>query len=158
MGSINSILEQLTEALAQDDDITTWSMDHYGRPLTVREHLNPRVSPKQGDCPLAIIYAIRKSGGHGVREKVHVFGIDVVVYDTGQEETQDNVIRYTPARHVEALRALIVAAVQTWVNSQDYLIDTAVTEYHWIDQLPFVGASWDLVLVQKTTINADPVE
>lgn len=158
MASINTILTAIGQALATDASIETFCQDQYGTSLTVRENYNARKDPGASDCPFAIVFPISKSGGHGQREKQHVIGIDSAVLTDDGQETVDNVVRYVPARNAEALRALIVDAVQTWCNSQDFLIEAAVTEYHLLDKLPFAGTGIDLVLVEKTTIGADPIE
>ena len=94
MAAINTIVENITAALAADATLTSWATTAYGRDVSVLENCDPRNAPKQADCPLIIVYPASKITGAGQAAKSHVVEVSCGVYDATKLTTAAGVVRF----------------------------------------------------------------
>jgi len=157
MAEMNTIMGDLTDAVANDATITAWATGAYGRDVSVLENCDPRNDPEEEDCPLTVFFPVLKQGGLSSSGKNHILGVSCAVFDSEKVVSDAGVIRFTGGRNVEILRGYVVDVIKATI-ADDLYIESIVTEYNTIEQFPYVSANMEITLTQEKLIGSDPFE
>lgn len=153
---INTLIETITESIAEQSDITTWSTVQYGHGYQVFENVDLRNPPEEDQCPMVVISPSAKVTGL-VPQKTHVVGADVLVYDARKTEQDNGVVRFEGGRQAEILRKLVLAKIVAAAPS-NLKLDTVAVEYDSIAQFPYVFVDMELTFTEEVVIGGNPYE
>ena len=154
---INTLIETLVDAVADQDDINTWSQIEYDRDYKTFENLDMRNPPQETDCPLVVIRPESKTGGLSEPVKSFGLGIDCLVHDSGIPDETNGVIRFTGGRLVEEFRAMVFGKILSALPSDCHVAELAVA-YDTVEQFPYIWCGMGLRIEQEQLIGVNPYE
>jgi len=158
MADINTLLSLFGDKIKSDSDLSSWANTIYGRDLFVLENCDSRDLPKETDCPLVIIFPVKKRAGLNQTVKSHVIGVSCVVFDTAKTTSGAGVIRFRGGRFVEDFRKKVVKVIFDNMPSDCHLEDIQI-EYDTIEQFPYISANMHFEITQEKLIGyGDPYE
>ena len=153
---IYEIIQNMTTAVAEDDDVRSFSTITYGHECTVMENMDAREPPLPEECPIVIFFPVSKQTGTASLQKVFIVGVSVLVYDDSKPVDIENVTSFTGGRTVETLRRLILAAILNALKSLTVLhLEKVDMDYNPIDQYPYNDIAMELTITAEQVIGGD---
>jgi len=153
MAAINTIIEDLTAALAADATLTNWGVATYGQDVTILENCDPRNEPESDDCPLIIVFPGSKIAGVGQPNKSHVIEVSCGVYDSTKPVSAAGVVRFTGGRNVEIMRGYALDVIKDNIPANTE-IHAIISDYNTIDNFPYVSINMQIVITEPHAIGA----
>ena len=156
--NINTLLNNISEAVAEDIELFAWSKATYGQKHSVYVNYDTRSLPGENNCPYVAIYPRLRTGGVGSSIKKHVFQIVCTVFDreTGIHPGFDNIVEYEGVQRMEAFRKLVETAING-VDIGNLWINSISVDYETIDSFPFMLAGMEIEIFETILISSDPL-
>lgn len=154
--NITTIVDTISEAIAQDSDIATWCQTNYGGGQTVYVNIDERNLPGASGCPYIALWPASKHVGRAVIKKNHVVEIACCIHDDNSRTHGeiDNIVEFTGVANIEALRKLIETSVAEIDFGKPYLADVDI-EYDTITSFPFFYAGMMITIIETVVIGGD---
>lgn len=136
---MNTLLDDVMEAVAQDSATDDWCKANYGQAIQVYGNFDEREPPAEADCPAVAIYPSRKDYGGQVYDDGLEF-VAIIHDETSVSHAGiSNITHYTGVKNIEALRKLILSAIHAVVAATDTsAIRRVGVDYEPIEFFPFV--------------------
>jgi len=110
--NINTLLDNLAQAIADDQDLQAWCQVNYGKVHQVSVAYAGYLPGDEIQCPLVVIYPVSKAVGQDLSEKQHRFGIECNLFGTAEVTyASDNIRKIKTVEDVESFRKLVEQAV-----------------------------------------------
>lgn len=155
---INTLLETLTDAIANDEATKTWCKVTYGRNHKVYVNVDVQDQPGENDCPYTAIYPTDKLAGHYTEMKTHGFDVICIIHDNESETlVEANIIQYKGVNRVEDFRKLVETAI-AGANIGNLIIERIDIKYDTINLFPFMMAGMNISIREDHLLGSDPLE
>ena len=152
---VNTLINDLVEAIAGDSVIETWCQAQYGKSVQVFTYVDLRNPPAADDCPCVCVTPVEKQ--YPGREYADAVDMTCIVHDrsTRTHDGYDNILEYVGTRNVEALRKLVLSVLADLVAATDASrIDQVSVDYDTISMFPFMLASQAAAVVTPYTVGS----
>jgi hypothetical protein len=155
--NINTLLDDLSNAIAVDSETATWCQSTYGRDHQVYVNLDDREPPAASGCPYVTLWPDSKKVGRGIGQKQHTIEVVCVIHDeSSRTRSEDNVIEYEGVKRLETFRKHVETAIAA-VDMGNALLDELDIEYDPVSEFPFMAADMVITITDEWTIGSDPL-
>ncbi|MBI9092196.1 MAG: hypothetical protein JEZ12_23535 [Desulfobacterium sp.] len=155
--NINELIETITNAVADQEELNAWSTIEYDRGYRVFENIDMRNPPEEEDCPLVVVRPSEKSGGMSRSVKSFTLAVDCLVFDDGIPEEINGVIRFKGGRLVEEFRTMVFSHILAAIPSDCHIADIEV-QYDTVEQFPYIWCGMGITIEQGQIIGVNPYE
>ncbi len=156
--NINELIETITVAVADQEDITSWSANEYGGGYRVFENIDMRNPPSEEYCPAVVVRPSEKSGGPDLPAKSFTLAVGCLVYDDEVPEEINGVIRFKGGRLVEEFRGMVFGKIEKELNPTNLEIVELSVVYDTVEQFPYMFCDMEITIEQKQLIGVNPYE
>jgi hypothetical protein len=136
--NIDTLLDNIVTALAANEALYNWCNTNYSSGVTIYKGIDQYDPPPETDYPIIHIYPITKEEGWDNEFKGHNVGLTCGISNSASTSAAVNyatVKKYTGIAHIEAMRILVIAAVEGASMSNMYIV-SGVSEYETIECFP----------------------
>lgn len=153
---INALQKLFIETIAVDADVIAWCQENYGKKHSVHSSFDSRNLPGQDDCPMVVVYPLRKYTGEGVTTRHHEIQVVVHVYNTGTRShpSIDNIVDYDGNDNVEIFRKLVETVI-AGIDIGNALIMELSADYDIIQYFPLFSIGMVTDIVEEYTLGTD---
>ncbi len=162
--NINTLLDRICVAVAQDTDIKNWCLLNYGKTHTAYYDLDQRNYPDGSNCPYVFAAPDTKDVGRvkSVREQSVEVGclVDASAHSTDATFEADddipNLYRFPGSKRIEEFRKLVETAIMG-IDIGNASWSVVGTIYDTIGSYPYIKAEMQFELIETVTLGSDPL-
>jgi len=144
--NINTLMENLREALHDDEALQVWSNVHYGSYHKVYVGIDTRNPPGEDDYPLVHLFPIEKTVGYEMDAQDHVIGVTCGIHDTATLTlARENLVEYRGMTYIEEFRKLAETAI-AGADIGTLRIDALRIEYETVEFFPYFLATMEITM------------
>lgn len=156
--NINTLLESLRNAIADDASTKSWTTAKYARNHKVYVGIDLRNPPGDTDYPIVNLYMIRRQVGWQLENQINTFGVVCGIYETGTTTVagKANIVQMTSIEYIEEFRKLVETAIYGVIPAGSFL-DQVEIEYEFIESYPFAFAYQEYVFSTPYSQGVNPL-
>ncbi len=156
--NINTLLDDITFAIASDENLASWCSLTYSKTATVLDEFDEQDPPGESDCPYVAVQTESKTVGVGIQDKTHEFMVVCGLYDdTTETGPLPNMVKSLGVRRIETMRKYVETAI-AGVDIGNVELKIIGIEYKVGAYIPFRLAGMNLIFSEKYTLGTDPLE
>ena len=161
--NINTLISEITQAIATDNTLRTWSLSTYDQVHKVYVNADAKNQPGEADCPFVVLFPSSKVVGETQSTKYHELVVMCVVNDSSaslENYGLDNVTEYAGVVRLETFRKYVESAISTEISSDstnfmNVSINMVEVNYETMEEFPFMVAEMLIGFTEDVPIGSD---
>ena len=153
--NINTLTDNIAEAVAGDSGISSWSNTNYSTDHTVFINVDGDDLPGSDYCPYVIVVPDRKAAGQRTSQREHTVDVICCISDdsTRAHAGYTNIVDYQGSYNLEAFRKLVETAI-VGVDVGNGTVDFEL-EFDTISVFPLMWCFMRVLVLEPVTMGSD---